>query len=283
MADQDPGSGPEIRGDKLTFDCATDRWDSTPITLKIAKDPFSEGGMRLAHRGLMREADGFETDVVVKRFKPDMWEDGFTGEDVYHEAMTQMVAENLAQEFNKLAAQRRAKTDDGQPISIAFLTSSVVRAEREGGYEPVAVEPYLPGEYRKFNDNQGNTEIESAIVEAFCYFTYINSNKLMVVTDIQGVGTFYTDPQIHTFDGTGFGAGNMGPQGIERWLRGHTHNLVCEQLGLPSPDEGLTDEELARKLHEREQRQFDAEAEAAAMPFALQEIPPSGWTTNRYE
>ena len=26
----------------------------------------------------------------------------------------------------------------------------------------------------------------------------------------QGVGTFYTDPQIHSFDGRGFGAGNLG-------------------------------------------------------------------------
>ena len=48
------------------------------------------------------------------------------------------------------------------------------------------------------------------VVAAFCYFTYIASGKLSVVCDIQGVGTFYTDPQIHTFDGEGFGAGNLG-------------------------------------------------------------------------
>ena len=40
----------------------------------------------------------------------------------------------------------------------------------------------------------------------------------------------------------------MGAEGIKKWLRSHTHNLVCEQLGLPSDDEGLSDEELARKL-----------------------------------
>ena len=27
---------------------------------------------------------------------------------------------------------------------------------------------------------------------------------------MQGVGNFYTDPQIHSFDGCGFGAGNLG-------------------------------------------------------------------------
>jgi len=254
-----------ITGDKLTFDCQKDRWESQPIKLKCAKEPFSQGGMRLAYRAREVLSGGDEFDVVVKRFKPDMWDDGFTGEDVYHEAMTQMVAENHAQDFNKLCAEKGLQTR----YSIAFLPASVVRTERDGEngqYEPLAMEPYLPGEYRKFNDNNGHTETESDVVNAFCYFTYIHSNKLMVVTDIQGVGTFYTDPQIHTFDGEGFGAGNMGQEGIERWLRGHTHNLICEQLGLPSPDEGLTDEELARKL----QAMMDLEASEAGAMGALQ-------------
>jgi len=98
------------------------------------------------------------------------------------------------------------------------------------------------------------------VVAAFCYFTYIASGKLSVVCDIQGVGTFYTDPQIHTFDGEGFGAGNLGSRGIERFLQNHRHNLVCEQLGLPSPDEGLSDEELARKMQAAEEREAREEA-----------------------
>merc|ERR1712232_939967 len=97
-------------------------------------------------------------------------------------------------------------------------------------------------------DNDGHNETEDEVAAAFSYFTYINSNKLLVVCDIQGVGTFYTDPQIHTFDGEGFGAGNTGAQGIERFLQSHRHGLLCEQLGLPSPDAGLTDEELAQKI-----------------------------------
>ena len=52
-----------------------------------------------------------------------------------------------------------------------------------------------------------------------------------MVCDIQGVGTFYTDPQIHTHDGEGFGAGNLGPEGLRRFLRTHRHSLMCEKLG----------------------------------------------------
>merc|ERR1712216_176914 len=100
----------------------------------------------------------------------------------------------------------------------------------------------------KHSDNDGHNETEDEVAAAFSYFTYINSNRLLVVCDIQGVGTFYTDPQIHTFDGQGFGLGNTGAEGIRRFLRSHRHNLLCEKLGLPSLDAHLTDEELAQKI-----------------------------------
>ena len=35
----------------------------------------------------------------------------------------------------------------------------------------------------------------------------------------QGVGDYYTDPQIHSLDGEGFGSGNMGPEGIRRFFK----------------------------------------------------------------
>eukprot|EP00913_Durusdinium_trenchii_P021829 g20511.t1 len=100
----------------------------------------------------------------------------------------------------------------GLPHRLAFLPVSVVKIH--GYEEPLCLEPFLTGDY--------------------------------------GVGTFYTDPQIHTVHGEGFGAGNLGQEGIRRFLRTHRHNLLCEQLGLPSPDEGLSDEELAQKFQAQE-------------------------------
>lgn len=40
---------------------------------------------------------------------------------------------------------------------------------------------------------------------AFAHFSYEASNKRLLVCDIQGVGDLYTDPQIHTLHGHGFG------------------------------------------------------------------------------
>lgn len=105
---------------------------------------------------------------------------------------------------------------------------------RPGYAEPLCLEPFLSGDYVKHSDNAGHRETDNETAAAFSYFTYILSQKMLVVCDIQGVGTFYTDPQIHTTDGEGFGAGNLGAEGIRRFLRTHRHNLLCEELGWKS-------------------------------------------------
>ena len=49
----------------------------------------------------------------------------------------------------------------------------------------------------------------------------------------QGVREMFTDPQIHSYDGRGFGMGNMGRQGIARFLNSHRCNDICRTLQLP--------------------------------------------------
>ena len=54
----------------------------------------------------------------------------------------------------------------------------------------------------------------------------------MCVCDIQGVGDLYTDPQVHTADGQGFGQGNCGRIGINKFLGSHRCNEICQFMGL---------------------------------------------------
>lgn len=42
----------------------------------------------------------------------------------------------------------------------------------------------------------------------------------------------YTDPQIHTLDGKGYGQGNMGQRGIEKFIDSHVCNDICRLLKL---------------------------------------------------
>ena len=59
-----------------------------------------------------------------------------------------------------------------------------------------------------------------------------DSGGSLVVCDIQGVGLCFTDPQIHTADGRGFGLGNLGQSGIDRFLKGYRHGPMARRLGL---------------------------------------------------
>jgi hypothetical protein len=54
--------------------------------------------------------------------------------------------------------------------------------------------------------------------QAFSHFTWHASKGALLICDIQGVGDLYTDPQIHSSDGRGYGLGNLGQKGIDRFL-----------------------------------------------------------------
>jgi hypothetical protein len=98
-----------------------------------------------------------------------------------------------------------------------------------------AVERFIRGPYRKHNNNFGFvSEDERNTPQAFSHFTYEASQHRILICDIQGVGDLYTDPQIHSRDGVGFGKGNMGERGIKKFIASHRCNPVCRYLKLPS-------------------------------------------------
>lgn len=244
--------GPPRWATKATYDCRNDRWDEERVQVRIEDTHFAEGGMRFAYRALELSDDGSESEAVVKAFPRSHL--ATDPNACANEAMTQMVAESYAQDFNKLCAQRSL------PHRVAFLPVSALTLDEEFGEQRVrtlGIEPFLPGDYVKQNDNDGHNDDADEIALAFSYFTYVTSGHSLVVCDIQGVGTFYTDPQIHTYDGDAFAAGNLGEEGIITYLRSHRHNLLCEQLGLESPDAQLSDTQLAIKLQLEEQRKSE--------------------------
>lgn len=199
--------------------------------------------MRLCFRACEYDKNSNFVECVAKVFKPEL---DAADHEYYDEAMTQMIAESHAQEFN-----RRSRTH-----KVALLPCNVLQIQdgRLGGSRLCALEPYLPGDYVKHNDNAGAVETNEAVPQAFSHFTYENSNRLLVVCDIQGVGNFYTDPQIHSFDGEGFGSGNLGLDGLNRFLNSHACTSVCEELRLPPLRPGETDEQMARRLQAEESK-----------------------------
>ena len=129
-----------MRGEKRTYECATDSWSSERIELITECEPFQEGGMRYAFKARELDPDGSEMECVLKCFKADVvGEDEDVSQLIEAEAMTQMVAEDYAQQFNRLAASKGMSQH-----TIAFVPVSVVRVQNEedGTEETYSIEPY---------------------------------------------------------------------------------------------------------------------------------------------
>jgi len=98
----------------------------------------------------------------------------------------------------------------------------------------LTVEPFLKGRFLKHNNNRGFVPpYPRSTPQAFSHFTYHHTKGALCVVDVQGVGDSYTDPQIHTSTGKGFGLGNLGEAGMERFLDTHRCNKICAYLQLP--------------------------------------------------
>jgi len=129
-------------------------------------------------------------------------------------------------------------------------------------YEEYSLEPYIPGEFVRINNNLGiivgNKSVGSEwieIAQAFSYYTYIISNQKVMVADIQGwiqpsirngpATLLLTDPAIHNLHAPGaYGSTDMGVSGIREFLKSYRfeQNRFHIALGLPPIDRGGDEE-----------------------------------------
>eukprot|EP01084_Bolivina_argentea_P005866 11078_1 len=167
---------------------------------------------------------GFESryggNLIVAKQSIDLTESIQT---YFNDVRTQSVAQLFANEYNKY----------NPPKKVAFIKASVIQLLESDCEQFFCVEDYLHGAYQKHLDNYGGTvEGIRNTPSAFAHFTYEASKHRLLVCDIQGVGDLYTDPQIHTANGKGFGKGNLGIDGMIKFLQSHQCNAICQHLRL---------------------------------------------------
>ncbi|GAM26183.1 hypothetical protein SAMD00019534_093580, partial [Acytostelium subglobosum LB1] len=198
---------------------ATAQWTCTAILVRMEQVPFAEGAFRKAYhlQDLSRpEASGRYVAKIGK--KPT------NRANYFEDVKMQMIAKKWADKYNEFKP----------PKKIDFLQSCVLEfVDRTSTDIICGMEPYVEGQYRKYNNNSGFvSNDERNTPQSFSHFTYEHSNHQLLIIDIQGVGDHYTDPQIHTYDGVGYGQGNLGQKGFEKFMDTHKCNAICQYLNL---------------------------------------------------
>lgn len=185
--------------------------------------------------------------------------------------LAQNLAATLAAEFNKEVRLRGSYVHSLRQAvpSVSVLPCSVFRLRDEtvsGGFRYLSAEPFLDGEFIKFNSNNGYVEpsgdLGNLVAQAFSHWSYEYSVKIssagaatashrfstdslessgvladvekepLLVCDIQGTDFCFTDPSVCTTSGHRFGKADVGQAGITRFFERHDCNAVCSHLRL---------------------------------------------------
>ncbi len=96
--------------------------------------------------------------------------------------------------------------------------------------------------------------------QAFSHFTFERSGHELIVVDIQGVGDLWTDPQIHTREGTEYGDGNLGTHGMALFFHSHVCNDICKTFAMSKFDMAPSEQSNLKKFLKAKVRDFVFEA-----------------------
>lgn len=199
-----------------SYDPYTSQWEKSKCLINIDKSSFAAGAVRKAFKMQNLSEPG---QLYVAKFSKQPDKD--PRESYY--ADVEMIAH--------CAVWARKFNERGAPKPVTFLKAWVIELiDRTGKLNICGVEPFIQGEYQKHSNNSGSVMGDRNTPQTFSHFTYEESKHELVVVDIQGVEDVYTDPQIHTKVGKGYGVGNLGQRGMDKWKATHKCNSGTFEL-----------------------------------------------------
>ncbi|KAK4554000.1 hypothetical protein LTR86_008841 [Recurvomyces mirabilis] len=203
------------------------------LTVKARSQAFNHGALRKASYA---RTTASTSHFVLKSFIREGHGRAYVIEDMRMQALCKA----FALEFNSLVQI--------EPPLDFIVTSSLEKkrlqsTDRDTKY--FSLEPFLDGDYVKYNDNFAGVNAELAedpfnqSAQAFSHFTFERSFGNLLVNDLQGVNHLLTDPSIQTKDPMRFKLSetNLHEDGFKLFFTTHQCNSVCEKLELKTRKE----------------------------------------------
>ncbi|XP_074850169.1 transient receptor potential cation channel subfamily M member 6 [Carettochelys insculpta] len=234
--------------------------ESSPLNLNKSMSSWSEHGMAAIIHVLSQEEMGgglrramkvictwSENEIlklgqvfIVKSFLPEVvqtWQAIFQKGTVLQlclrEIQQQRAAQKLIYTFNQVKPH-------SIPYTPRFLEVFLIYCHSANQW--LTIEKYMTGEFRKYNNNNGDEITPSNVLEevmmSFSHWTYEYTQGELLVLDLQGVGEDLTDPSVIKAEckqagGMVFGPANLGEHAIKNFLAKHRCNSCCRKLKLP--------------------------------------------------
>jgi len=234
---------PSEKAIKHHFDLESRAWKCEEVTVRLDDTPFARGGLRLVYHLEEVDSDDEGAKENSSRLNEEQVMELRKRQETRHSYVAKIAInprEDPSTYFRDVEMQfhcnHYAKLFNSYdpPRKVEFIKAWILELTERDGQPLCAVERFVAGDYKKHNNNYGHvSDDERYTPQAFSHFTFEASARTMLVVDIQGVGDLYTDPQIHTLNGTDFGKGNLGIRGFDRFLSTHRCNRICKYLKLP--------------------------------------------------
>ena len=201
----------------------------------IDEIPFNEGALRYAYYLYDNEVNMKYVAKLDKEISSTR--DNLKGYSKELESIT--ICHHISNEFDERIVNIIPKNQTN--ILLKYIHCYLYEiTSPSSSHKYYYVEDYLPGNYIKYNNNAGwvaNDIAEQTLVaQAFSHFSYQYTQGYLMIVDLQGVGGFLTDPQIHCLDEDKFGIGNLGYTGFIKFFLTHNCNKYCKALGLIHPN-----------------------------------------------
>jgi hypothetical protein len=199
--------------------------------IRLTQSCFAKGAMRSAHA--MYDCNMDKYLVAKFYFGKAAKKYSASSNSLQNDVKMQIVAKRLATEFS--LSESVEKTVDFI-FTCWYEIKDPVKAGLSASMSVFTAEPYIAGEYKKYNNNNGWIRADglnlSETAQAFSHFTWQKTFGELMVVDLQGVGCIFTDPQIHSKQGDDFGCGNLSDAGVAAFFVTHECNAVCKALAL---------------------------------------------------